>query len=216
MAARAKETQTTGLPRKVFAAGPRSVARSRRAYIKAGKEQEWNAGLRSYLEDAFNSASKEYTSGSVSSGTKFRTAIYGTPRQKQSLRMAMSKDQWQGFQGLMDVLEAAGRVPLGGSRTAFAKEQIEEMKRGSARYIGEAARRPLTFLQNSYQEMKFGNHAEGLAKIITSPDAMKQLKQLRTLSPTSQKRIAATAQILTRFGIGGAADRDWETNFISW
>jgi hypothetical protein len=46
-------------------------------------------------------------------------------------------------------------------------------------------------------------NAKEYADIITSPDAMKKLRQLRQLSPTSAKFVAGLSQLGTQYGIIG-------------
>ena len=51
-------------------------------------------------------------------------------------------------------------------------------------------------------ERRFANDADKLASIITSPDGISRLKELRQMSPTSAKRWALTGQLLSPFTEG--------------
>ncbi len=207
MAAKAGETNLDRIPKLIFDSGPDAVKANRAAFVKAGKENEWNDGLRSYLSENFSRASKEFKSGNSAPGAGFRASIYGTPKQKAAMRNAMSDDQWAGFNRLMDVLEASGRVTQGGSRTAFAGESIAEMKQQAGGLVSKTLRAasPSNLFDTSrmakaYEQMRLGQHSEALADIITSPDAMKQLKALKALPPNSVKAMSIVGQLLDQYG----------------
>ncbi len=203
--AKKSPTQLEGITKTLFETGPDIVAKNRIAYVKAGKEQEWNDGLRSYLTEAFDKSSKEYLSGNANPGAKFRSIVMGTPKQKAVMKNAMSPTQWVGFNRLMDVLEATGRVPQGGSRTAFSQQAIQDMKRQSGGAFVPTVLNPVNALgrmQNAYQEMMMGRHADKLARIITSPDAMAKVKNLKGLNPKSLRAVGVVTQILEDAGIG--------------
>ena len=126
----------------------------------------------------------------------------------------MSKEQWAGFNRLMDVLEATGRVPQGGSRTAFAGEAMEQMRQDAKGVVAktvETVMSPHTIgrrLSTYMMELKYGKHAEKLAEIITSPDGMAKLKELRTLSPNSVKARQIVGQLLAVSGASQVSEPD--------
>lgn len=199
-------------PMVMFQGGPGAINDARTAFERSGAMDEWNAGLRSYLSEAFSKASKEFKSGNLAAGANFRSAVYGTPRQKAELRAAMSPKQWQSFEKMMDVFEATGRVPGGGSMTEFNRLAVEEMKGegrglpGMALKIGTTAARPHQWgemLNGFYERLKMGSHSEELAKIITSPDAMNKLRALKTLPPRSERARLIVGQVLSQAGAGG-------------
>lgn len=198
----------------LFRGGPGAINDARAAYEKAGAMDEWNAGLRSYLAESFDKASKEFKGGNLSAGANFRSSVYGTPRQKAELRAAMNPKQWHTFEKLMDVFEATGRVPQGGSMTTFNTLATEEMRHEGAGLPGMALKAGATAIQphnwgkmisDWYERFKMGQHSEDLAKIITSPDAMNRLRALRTLPPRSERARYVVGQTLSQFGGAGAA-----------
>ncbi len=212
VASEAGETAVNRVPRIIFESGPNTIRQNRAAYEKAGALQDWNDGLRAYLQDAFGKASKETATGAVPSGTKFRTAIFGTPQQKESLKAAMTNDQWLGFNSLMNVLEATGRVPTSGSMTTFNQLAVDEMRSQAGGVGGSALKAAGTAIQpqnwgatlNKWiDEIRLGQHSEKLAEIITQPDAMTKLKALRLMSPRAEKSRYAVYQVLTQAGFEG-------------
>ena len=50
-------------------------------------------------------------------------------------------------------------------------------------------------------ERSLARDANKVAEMITSPDGIKKLRELRQMSPTSAKRWAGTAQLLGNYGI---------------
>jgi len=205
LAAKKNPTQLASVPRTLFETGPKAVASNRAAFVKAGKEQEWNDGLRAYLTESFDKASKEYISGNANPGARFRATVFGTGKQKAAMQSAMSPDQWAGFNRLMDVLEASGSVPQGGSRTAFAAQGIENMERQSGNAAVEAALNPIGIpgrLQKAYKSIMMDRNADKLAQIITSPDSLAKLKKLKGFDPKDIRAMGVAAQVMEDAGIG--------------
>lgn len=209
LAANAKQTNLERIPKMIFESGPKAVQENRAAFMRAGKEKEWNDGLRSYLQSAFDQASKEFKTGNVNPGASFRAKVFGTAKQKSALKSAMSNEQWAGFNRLMDVLEASGRVTQGGSRTHFAGAMAENMKGDATKgVVGQTiktASNPFAIparIRAAYEDMRLGKYTEEMASVITSPEGMKELKRLKALDPRSARAMVITSQILTQFGIG--------------
>ncbi len=218
LAAKKSPTKMKDVPKTLFNSGEKAIAFNKAAYEKAGAMDQWNDALAGYLRDTFDQASKQNVNGNVNPGAKWRNILIGQKPEKQlkAMQAAMSPDQFQGFTRLMDVLEATGRVPQGGSRTFFAEEQGKEMAKeagglaGNAAAVVGVAKIPASLvngqLARGWQEIANGKHFEKLAKIVTSPDSMKQLKELRSLSPNSKRAAAITALLLTRAGVLSAED----------
>lgn len=207
LAAKKGPTQLRSIPNIIFESGPEAIAKNRAAFVKNGNQAEWDAGLRSYLSDAFNIASKEFKTGNTAPGAGFRARVFGTPEQKQAMKAAMSPEQWGGFNKLMDVLEATGRVPQGGSRTTPMREGIDAMKAESGKWGRRVASvlSPQEIGRNTgkwYEEIMLGKHSEKLANIITSPDSMVKLRELRELPPNSRRAKYITHQLMVGAGFG--------------
>lgn len=210
-AAQLSPLQMNRVTKIIFDSGPMTIRQNRAAFAKAGKEQEWNDGLRAYLQENFDKAAQEYIGGNANPGMRFRKAVFGTGKQKQAMMAAMSPEQWRGFSRLMDVLEATGRSQQGGSRTAFAKEGIEQLKQEAGGLGSKVIRaaNPSNVLDTAriaraWEQMRLGQHSEKLAEIITSPEGMKQLAALKAIPPNSIKARQAVAQILAQWGMGEA------------
>lgn len=195
--------------------GPRSVREARGLFYGAKQQDKWNALLRSYLQEHFEKAGQEYaTAGGVSTqGAKFRAAMFGNPKQRDILKAAMEPQQYQALSDLMDVLEATGRAAKVGSDTAWNQEAMREIRRQSGGVTSNivAPHQIPGKLRDWYEQVKLGKYSENLAKIITSPDAVKKLKSLRQVSPRSARAtvIAANALgLLTEEGIDSISPKE--------
>lgn len=180
--------------------GPRSVRESRALFYGAKQQDKWNALLRSYLQDHFEKAGREYaTSGGVQNqGAKFRAAMFGNPKQRDILRASMEPQQFQALSDLMDVLEATGRAARTGSDTAWNQEAMREIRRQSGGVTSNivAPHQIPGRLRDWYEQVKLGKYSEKLADIITSPDGVKKLKALRQVSPRSARATVISAHAL--------------------
>ena len=88
-------------------------------FAKAGRLDDWNAGLRTFLEDRFEDAARVLASGRPGNiPGKFTTSLFGDKRSRAVMQAAMSRRQFQGFRKLMEVFEAAARTLPEGAPTA--------------------------------------------------------------------------------------------------
>jgi hypothetical protein len=205
-----KDEQALEASKLVFADGrsPAAVERMRNLFLKSGLEEDWNALLASHLRETFSKAGQEYATsgGQLMQAPKWRAALVGNPRQYRLMEKAMSTPQFTAFNDMMDVFDAMSRTAAAGkgSQTAGRLEGMKSLYRDSgAGVMGQGAglfspqnwgTRAMEWLQ----EVRVGNHAEKLAEIMTSKDAMKKLRDLKRLSPNDQKFIAGASSL---FGI---------------
>jgi hypothetical protein len=188
--------------------GPIAVAQARRE-IMGQDAESWNGMLRSYLQQRFEDAGKATANSATRpmQGAIFRSEMVGNKKQAEILKAAMSGDQWKAFNDLMDVLEATGRVKISGSDTAWNGEALKQMKAEAGGLMNNVVdpfgspRRALEWLR----EVRLGNHAENLATIITSPNAMNRLKYLKQLSPNDQRFIAGVSSLLGSTAVPSSA-----------
>jgi catabolite regulation protein CreA len=128
------------------------------------------------------------------------------------MQAALSPEQFKALRDLAEVLEASGRAKKLGSDTAFNQLINEELFKnppvtgvttGIARATGVALQ-PLNWgkmISDWAIRRDAAANAENIANIITSPDGISRLRELRQMSPTSAKRWAGTAQLLADYGI---------------
>lgn len=206
-----KDEQAIEAARTVFADGrsPAAVARMRNLFVKSGLEGDWNALLASHLRETFAKAGQEFaTSGApLNQAPRWRAALVGNPRQYRLMENAMSPQQFTAFNDMMDVFGAMGRTASAGagSQTMTRQEGARLLRdEAGAGRVGQVVKTVLS-PQNAglrlgewLQEVRLGNHAQKLAEVMTSPDGIKRLKELKRLSPNDQRFIAGTSAL---FGI---------------
>lgn len=222
--ARIKDTQLAKVPKDLLTSskyGPGDVSRWRKLFVSQGKEAEWDGLTRVFLRDVWEGPAQKGRTVKNLAGAKWAEQIMGTPRQQEMLREALGPARFRDLKDLTDVLAATARASRGQSMTepamqAAAREQLQ------AAPIKTAARNlSLVDPMGELREMLIGRDVDQwrrtLAQVITSPDGVKQLEQmrlLRSLSPSSERRVAATVNLLGQQlprEAGAAAMRDRPT-----
>lgn len=205
-----KDEQALEAARMVFSDGrsPAAVERMRNLFMKSGLQEDWNTLLAAHLRDTFSKAGREFKSGggALEQAPNWRAMLVGNPRQYRLMEKSMSPQQFKAFNDMMDVFEAMGRTAGAGkgSQTMTRQEGARLLRdEAGAGVMGQSAAvlSPQTMgarLKDWLTEVRLGNHAEKLAEVMTSPDGIKRLKELKRLSPNDQRFIAAASAL---FGI---------------
>ncbi|MBY0430323.1 MAG: hypothetical protein K2Q10_03925, partial [Rhodospirillales bacterium] len=179
---------------------PISVATAKTAFLKAGREEEWNAGVRSYLAGTFDKALRRQTGPA----NEVFTTLFQDPRQRANLQAALTPPQYRGFEDLMKVFEMVRRAPPEGSTTITDQGGGDALVSPGVRLASRALKsmslEVMPRLSEWVDGLSAGRNAEQLAKVITTPAAVEELKKLRLLSPGSQKAITVLDGILARVG----------------
>jgi hypothetical protein len=193
---------------------PETIKYAKKQIIAGGGEEAWNAVTRAFLEEQWNLAKKPAKSQQgvkLDTGNTWQNIILGDQKSLKAIKAALPPDQFNALRDLAEVLEATGRVKKLGSDTAFNQLITEELFKnppmtsittGAARVVGGIKLdQPAKVLADWAIRKDASTNAEQLAKIITSPDGISRLKELKKMSPTSAKRWAGTAQLLVDYGI---------------
>ena len=187
-------------------ASPQTV-RYVRQQIEATNPAAWQDVSRAWLQQKWEKASG-VTPGAreipVDAGATWRNLLLGNEKDKKILQAALTTDQYKALTDLTTVLEAAGRVKKIGSDTAFNQKVLKDMGNqagGLLQTVGKAAGglrldAPLKFIADWASERQFSKNAESIAGIITSPDGINKLRQLRKLSPTSVQFWSGLSQLV--------------------
>lgn len=162
--------------------------------------------VRLHAEGVFNQAAKDLTAGpNVMGGARFASAIRGNAQQAENLEAAVralpqGSARWDGFNKLLDVLEATGRKPAPNSATAANLQILESMKGGSK--MGEIGNAIATGglklparITKWYEGVQQGKNAEGLAKILVDPNALPLLRALAKEPSTGSKALAISSRL---------------------
>lgn len=190
-------------------ASPQSV-RYVKQQIEKVNPDAWQDVSRAWLQQKWEKAIG-VTPGArempVDAGANWRNMLLGNEKDKRVLQAALTKDQYTALVDLTNVLEAAGRVKKVGSDTAFNQKVLKDMGSqagGLIQTVGKAAGSlrldaPLKFVADWASDRQFAKNAESLANIITSPDGMSRLRQLRKMSPTSVGFWSGLSQLAVEF-----------------
>lgn len=165
-----------------------------KATVQALRRQDPNAvpaWTRQSLEGIFNETAQKLQSGENQfGGAKFASTIAGNKQQRENLKALVTESSgiqaWNGFEKMLDVMEAQGKRQPMGSATAFNQMTAEQFKQGGVGKLATTAAKP-SQLANAYDEFRMGKNAQLLAKLLTDPDGINKLKEISNNAPNSAK-----------------------------
>jgi hypothetical protein len=113
----------------------------------------------------------------------------------------MTEEQFKGFGDMMEVFEAAGRVTgTGNSITMPAQEAAKDLRKGAGLAdIFKPIQATIDFLEDA----RAGKLARKQVEILNDPEGLKRLKELRAMSPNSQR---FTQGLFTLFGVSASPE----------
>lgn len=188
-----------------------SIAAARQSYEQAGQLPAWQAGVRTYLENALRDAQAVTQTGAPANvAGKFHQAVWGDQTLRANLAAAYGggpagRARLHTFQQLMDVLEAAARSPAEGSPTATDLA-------GRAGFTGRGAKVTATAVEGAnpfnvpkaagswIRNFSQGRNIRELADIYTNDNAMRELMRLRLMRPGTQQATRLVANVLEKYG----------------
>lgn len=183
---------------------PQEIAKLRKQFSGKGKDQAFNDGLASYLENQFIKIS-DTADETVGSGIKFVNKIAKTPKQRMNLKAAMGAEQYEGFDRFLNILEKTGKVKRTGAQTAPFGEAKEEIGRSLGASVIDYIKniditKPATLIPMGETAKRWAmesnkEYYRQLAKYMTSDRGLKSLKELSQISPLSRKARKAVAYI---------------------
>ena len=205
-----KATRTMFSPR---LSSPESIRIARLAFNKAGKQQEWNALTRAYIQDTLESIPESAVGNPTNLGGTVFKALYGSPKKVAMLREALegTPGTLKDVEYLMQVLQASGKAAKGQSWTVFADRGMKELAKESkpgALAMAETVqvwKQPARFFQ-WWADMAEGKYARRMSEILTSPEGITKLRELRKLSPASAGAIIGFAHLITAEGVAQAKE----------
>lgn len=158
--------------------------------------------VRAHAESTFNEAARDLQTGpNQAVGAKFAVALTGNPQQRANLQAAVEalpngQERWQGFNRLLEVLEATGTRQNVGSRTAYNQEINKAQGAGGfVRDVGRIGANPARLLQplaDKYDQWKLGRNLGQLATILTDPNSVGMLRAIAR-APREGRRSADLA-----------------------
>ncbi len=192
----------------VFNQNPRAIAQAREAFASAGRADEWNAGVRSYIQDAFDKASQ---SQQGLNPAMLRRQVWGNVDNREAIRAALTPQQYDGFDNFMRTVEDVARTFPMNSLTA-TRQNARGLLSGAAESQGNV--RAVDAVATILSPFRWGDLGarvlggtrqrvvqSNVGRIVDhlfSPDGLQYLEAMSTYSPRSQRAIEATAQLVTR------------------
>jgi Mannosyl-glycoprotein endo-beta-N-acetylglucosaminidase len=187
---------------------PRAVAEARDAFAQAGRSNEWYAGVRSYIQDAFDRSSRSQEGLNPS---MLRNQVWGNVDNKDAIQAALTPQQYQGFDNFMRTVEQTARTFPKNSLTATRINSGEAL-RGAAANQGNV--RAVRMIMSAFSPIRLANtfgaagdtmaanlQQRNLQQIVGrlfSPDGLQYLRAMSAYSPKSLRAIQATSQLIAR------------------
>jgi hypothetical protein len=172
--------------------------------------------VRAHAEKVFNVAAKKLQSGENQfSGAKFAVRIAGNAQQRANLQAAVEAlpngtARWEGFNNLLDILEATGTRQPKGSLTSFNSQELKAMEGGGAAALAATAASPgkwWTFVNDKYKSWSLGHNLDQLARIITNPNAGRALMTISRIPVGSARAEAIAGRLILQLGASSTEPR---------
>ena len=146
---------------------------------------------RQQLEATFNETAQNLQNGpNQFGGAKFASTIQGNKQQKANLQALIQESAgvqaYQGFERVLNNLEAQGTRQGAGSQTSFNNQFQRELSEGGPLAAAKLIFKP-SEIATKYEEYRLGRNANKLADMLTSPDSIKQLEALARTKPNTAK-----------------------------
>lgn len=146
---------------------------------------------RQQLEGIFNETGQNLQNGpNQFGGAKFASTIQGNKQQKANLQTLIQESAgmqtYQGFERVLNNLEAQGTRQGAGSQTSFNNQFQKELSEGGPLAAAKLVFKP-SEVATKYEEWQLGKNANKLANMLTNPDSIKQLQDLARTKPNTAK-----------------------------
>ncbi len=191
------------MPQAPRALDPMTIHRT----VETLSKQDQNAAqnfVRQNLQAIFDESAQNLSGGKNQwGGAKFAAQVAGNPRQRDNLQALVEsvsdRQTWNGFNRMLEVMEAQGKRNAPGSQTAqnlMVESELAKGGYGSSLALIPSPGRMATFVYDWYQNFRFGKNTDQMAQILTNPKSVDLMRQLAKEAPYSAKATALTAQII--------------------
>lgn len=192
----------------IFGQNPQAISESRAAFQSAGRTDEWQAGVRAHLQDAFEKASMSQQGLNPSMP---RRQVWGNADNRDAMQAAMTPQQFAGFDNFMQTVENVAQT--------YPMNSLTEMRRGAGAALQDAgadqanvkawrmagdvlspfrlADLPGKIVDAGARRAQAGNVGRIMDNLF-SPEGQTYLREMAAVSPGSQRAIAATSQLMAR------------------
>jgi len=178
------------------------LSREAKKLIQATDPEAWQGLKRAWLEEQWIKAGQETLEGGprINRGALFRKALMGDKRQKRILFETLEPSEFKALSDLTDVLEASGRVKAIGSDTAWNQELMRAQRQGASSMLSRVLRLTspdvLKTVAERWDERRLAQQSEQLVSIITSPQGVQLMRELKRLPARDVFKRAVIAQAL--------------------
>ena len=193
---------------------PQYVRQAREAFIASGREAEWNAGIRGYLQDAIARAS---TSQAGLNPAMLRRQVWANLEDgaRANMQAAMTPAQYSGFDRFMRTVEQVAQTfptnsltaqRLGGQQAmqAAGEDSTNRLLRGVGSTLSPDVANVVKNGLGRIADWRNARNVAGVIDNLFSPEGLQYLEQMARLSPSSRRAVVVTGQFLSRGA--GAAD----------
>jgi hypothetical protein len=188
---------------------PRAVMANKESFIKAGREDEWKAGVRAHVQDLFD---KTVQSKEGLNPDFLRRQIWGNEKRREILRAAMDPAEFQGLENFMKTVEIVSRAKGVNSATAGRLAAANELDAqaadlASVKAIGavKTAFSPMRAMDvlgktgDLIQSWLIGRNREKIGQRLFSPEGQKFLQAMGK-KPVGPEAVAAITRFLGQQG----------------
>ena len=180
----------TLMPNKPVALYPTDIKRTVELLRRKNPEAvpDWT---RQQLEGIFNETGQNLQNGpNQFGGAKFASTIQGNKQQKANLQTLIQESAgmqaYQGFERVLNNLEAQGTRQGAGSATSFNNQFQRELSEGGPLAAAKLIFKP-SEVATKYEEWQLGKNANKLANMLTNENSIKQLEDLARTKPNTAK-----------------------------
>ena len=187
---------------------PAGIKTAREAFEQTGRLDQWNQGVRAYIEDAIDRAS---TSQEGLNAASLRRKVWSNADVRANLQAAMTPDQFKGFENFLATVEdVAKTMPMnslthqrGAASGALAEAAGNTPANKLVRGLGTLLS-PQTYfmgaraLTDPLDAWITGRNVKSVIGNLFSPNGMQMLEDMARAAPGSNRARAAAIQILSR------------------
>jgi len=191
------------------------LLRQAKAIIQPQDPVLWNRMIGNYIRDTWQDLVIRQDTGEVANaaGAMYK-ALFGREgsKQREILRAALDKDRFKALDELMQVFQRAG-VGIGreSSETFMFQEMNRQLggKAGALRQLLQSTKETIAgWTFGAWDEAIRDQRLMSLISALTAPDALNQIRKMKSLTPGSRKLIDAFA-VFTSGLIGTVYGEQW-------
>lgn len=165
--------------------------------------------VRAHAEMVFNEAARDLVGGANQfAGAKFAKALAGNSQQRKNLRAAIEalphgNARWQGFEHMLDIMQATGARQPKGSLTAFNQLEVQSMTTGGLQELASKGLSPgkwMSFANDTFKAWSLGRNLDQLARIITDPRSGNALNQIVRIPAGSDRALVMAGRLISQIG----------------